>query len=586
MPAEIVKQHYIALAKLLKIYRSAPLDRDLLKASHHFCKNLYEAAKSHPNLIFAQPQLYKTQLPFVVNLAFNSVVLTCLLAVRNKFDPSVTIQLMCGSLSIYALEQSSIEKHYQTDENSEKPVVKTIGHINSTFTQLLHTNQQHIWLCNYRLCSHIHITHYPRASLTSPITAITYMANKFALLCTPNKHTPAISFAHTIKYLSNQCCEKWYALLIPLLQYPSVLPIGSYIRLRDGSIHIVLSLSNEGLVTKPLPTRQSIVVPSDKAGIQLTLADQVMQNYPCQQLNSFTRLSQWWGTDLMDYFSSKSSDAQILALGSVLPMHTAPASLLVIQDQLNHIKADMAVIVKAVEKEPSYAQQLQASASISNRKKQPVQKIQHALAMLGFERTNSILLQQSLLSRLNQHYFPLQQTLLSFSHFFVLIVGELAAKTKLVSPELARTTAYFLVSRLFTLPAFRTMSHWEISTRPTFKITSLVKVKETESLKSGAFLLANAWHQNKQILAALQHYDIVMQKQGGTHTTRQLCFLLGISLSLVQENYFSGTTRCKETTSYFKAGLLELSISQEELMGMMSDIVSSSNVSCQLEQRC
>jgi hypothetical protein len=143
-------------------------------------------------------------------------------------------------------------------------------------------------------------------------------------------------------------------------------------------------------------------------------------------------------------------------------MHTASASLLVIQDQLNHIKADMAVIVKAVEKEPSYAQQLQASASISNRKKQPVQKIQHALAMLVFERTNSILLQQSLLSRLNQHY------------------------------------------------------------------------------------------------------DIVMQKQGGTHTTRQLCFLLGISLSLVQENYFSGTTRGKETTSYFKAGLLELSISQEE----------------------
>ncbi|WP_101197084.1 hypothetical protein [Paraglaciecola sp. MB-3u-78] len=119
MPAEIVKQHYIALAKSLKIYRSAPLDRELLKASHHFYKNLYAAAKAHPNLIFAQPQLYKPQLPFVVNLAFNSAVLTCLLAVRNKLDPSVTIQLMCGSLSIYALEQASIEKHYQTDKDNE-----------------------------------------------------------------------------------------------------------------------------------------------------------------------------------------------------------------------------------------------------------------------------------------------------------------------------------------------------------------------------------------------------------------------------------------------------------------------------------
>jgi hypothetical protein len=585
MPAEIVKQHYIALVKLLKIYRSAPLDTDLLKATHHFCKNLYAAAKAHPNLIFAQPQLYKPQLPFVVNLAFNSAVLTCLLAVRNKCDPSVTIQLMCGSLSIYALEQASIEKHYQTDEDNEKSEVEKIGHINSTLTQLLETNQQHIWLCNYRLCTRIHVTHYPRTSLTSPITAITYMANKLALLCTPNKRTPAISFAHAIKYLSIQCCPKWYALLIPLLQYPSVLPIGSYIRLRDGSIHIVLSLSNEGLVTKPLPTKQSVVVQSDKTGIQLTLTEQVMQNYPCQQLISFTRLSQWWGTDWMDYFSSESRHSQILAFDPVLPMQSAPASLLVIQDQMKHINVDMAVIVKAIEKEPAYSQQLQASASISNRKKQSVQSIQHALAMLGFERTNSILLQQSLLSRLNQHYFPLQQTLLNFSHFFVLIVGALAAKTKLVSPELACTPALFMVSRLFTLPKIRTMSHWKTSTGPTFKVTSLVKVKETESLKSSAFLLAHAWHQNKQILEALQHYDVVMQNQDGNPTTRQFCFLLGISLSLAQENHFSGTTRCKETTSYFKTGLLELGISQEELKAMMTDIVSNSNVSCQLDQR-
>jgi hypothetical protein len=584
MPAEIVKQHYIALTKLLKIYRSWPLDKDLLKASHHYCKNLYAAAKAHPDLIFAQPQLYKPQLPFVVNLAFNSAVLTCLLAVRNKFDPSVTIQLMCGSLSIYALEQSSIEKYYQTDADNGKSVAKNIGHTNSKFTQLLKTNQQHIWLSSYLLCSHIHATRYPRTSLTSPTTVLAYMANKLALLCIPNKRKHAISFAHAIKYLSIKCCAKWYAMLIPLLEYPCVLPIGSYIRLQDGSIHIVLSQSIEGLITKHLPTKQSVVVESNKADIRLTLAEQVIQHYPCQQLNSFTRLSQWWGADLMDYISSKSSHEQIMAFNSVQPMQAAPASLLVIQDQLSHINADMAVIVKAIEKAPSYAYQLQVSASVNNRKKQPVQSIQQALAMLGFERANSILLQQSLLSRLNQHYFPLQQALLTFSHFFALIVDKLAVKTKLVSPELASTTAYFVVSRLFTQPTIRTMNHWEVSTRPTFKVTSLVEMKEAESLKSGAFLLAKAWQQNKQILDSLQHYDIVMQKQGGPPSARQFCFLLGLSLSLAQENYFSGTTRCKETTSYFKAGLLELNISQVELIDMMTDIALSSNISCPLQQ--
>jgi hypothetical protein len=583
MPAQIVKQHYIALVKLLKTYRTAPLDRDLLKASHHFCKSLYDAAKAHPDLIFAQPQLYKPQLPFIVNLTFNSAVLTCLLAVRNKFDPSVTIQLMCGSLSICALEQSPIEKHYQTDEDNEALLTKKIGHKNIKFAQLLKTNQQHIWLCNYLLCSHMHSTDYPRGSLTNPITALAYMANQFALLCTPNKHKQPISFAHAIKLLSVKCCPKWYSLLIPLLQYPSLTTPGSYVRLQDKSIHIVLSICNKGLITKPLQTKQSVEVKSDNADIQLTSTKKVIQNYPCQQLNSFYRLSQWWGSDLTNWLLSQSDHRQIVAFDSLLPVQAAPASLLVIQDQLNHINADIAVIVKAIDKEPAYAHQLQVSASISNRKKKPVHNIKHGLAMLGFERTNSILLQHSLLSRLNQQYFPLQQALLTFAQFFVFIVGELAVKTKVVSPELGSTTAYFLISRLFTLPSIRNQTHWQTSTIPSFKVASLLKVKETENLKNDAFLLANAWHQNKQVLEVLQHYDIIMQKQDNNRSSRQFCYLLGLSLTLAYEHYFSGTTRCSETTSYFKVGLGELNISQVELMDMMTDIVSSKNIFCQLE---
>jgi hypothetical protein len=582
MPEKIVKQHYIALVKLLSMYRTETFDKNLLRASHHFCKSLYESANAHPDLIFAQPHLYKPQLPFVVNLAFNSAVLTCLLAVRNKFDPSVTIELMCGSLTIYALEQSLIETREQSDENNEKPVTNKMGKKSDKFSQLLKTNQQHIWLSSYELCSHIHLNHYPRSHLTTPITAVAYMANKITLLCTPNKHKQPISFARAIKHLSLKCCQKWYALLIPVLQYPSVMPPGSYIRLQDGSIHLVLALSNEGLITKPLPTKQSAGLQTDKAEIQLTPAEEVIQNYPCQQLNSFTRLNLWWGIDLIDWLF-KSEKKHILAFDSILPIQAAPASLLVIQDQLNHTNADAAVIVKAIEKEPTYAQQLQVSASISNRKKQPVQNIQHGLAMLGFERTNSILLQHSLLNRLNQHYFPLQKALLNFSQFFVFVVSELSAKTKVVSPELASSTAYFILSRLFTLPTIRTLNYWETPVLPTFKVASIIKVKETESLKNSAVLLANAWQQNAQILDVLKHYDLVIQKQENKRSTRQFCFLLGLSLTLAQEHYFSRTKRCKETSSYLKTGLIELSISQSEVMEIMAKLVLSKNIFCHIE---
>jgi len=582
MPAEIVKQHYIALAKLLKLYRTAPLDKNLLKTTHQFCKGLYAVAKAHPDLIFAQPQLYKPQLPFNLNLTFNSVVLTCLLAVRNKFDASVTIQLMCGSLSIYALEQSAIENFYQPDENNQRSLNKKLGLKNAKFSQLLKANQQQIWLSNYLLCAHIHSTNYPRTSLISPITALSYMANKLALLCTPNKQKQPSSFAQAIKHLSFNCCSKWYALLNPLLEYPSVSPLGSYVQLRDGSIQIVLSLTIKGLVTKPLPTKQAVVVQSAKAGIQLTTSEQVIKNYPCQQLTSFTRLSQWWGTELVEWMSGIGENESKVAFNSILPIQTAPASLLVIQDQLSHTNADMAVIVKAIEREPVHIHQLQVSASINNRKKQPVQSIQHALAMLGFERTNSILLQHALLSRLNQEYFPLQQALLTFSQFFALIVGELATKTKLISPELTRTTAYFVVSRLFTLPSIRNLNHWEISTHPTFELASLIKIKGSENLKNDGFLLGNAWQQSKPMLQVLQHYDLVMHKPQNKRATQQYCYLFGLGLTLAKEYYFSGTTRCTETECYFNAGLIELGMSQTEVMNMMTNLTSSTNIFCQL----
>jgi hypothetical protein len=298
---------------------------------------------------------------------------------------------------------------------------------------------------------------------------------------------------------------------------------------------------------------------------------------------SLTRISQWWDKNFTGWLAKNSEHQQIAAFDSTLPIQTAPASLLVIQDQLNHSKADIAVIVKAIEKDPTYVQQLQISASINNRKKQPVQNIQQGLAMLGYERVNSILLQHSLLSLLNQQYFPLQKKLLTFNQFFVSVAGQLAKRTKLVSPELVYSAANFLVSRLFTLTAIRTLVHWPQPKFTTFKVMDLIEIKENEYLKNGTVLLAKAWHQNNQILDALKHYDLILQNEEVARSTRQFCYLIGLSLAFAQEYYFSGTTHCKETAAYIKTGLIELGISQKELIGMMADITESTNVFCELD---
>ncbi|MEP3925711.1 MAG: HDOD domain-containing protein, partial [Gilvibacter sp.] len=277
----------------------------------------------------------------------------------------------------------------------------------------------------------------------------------------PKPHEKLLSFPNAIKHLSFICCQKWYTLIVPLLAYPCLIPVGSYVRLQDGSLHIVLSISIDGIVTKPLANKSTKELDSAKAGIQFTAIQQIAKVYPCQQLKRFNQLNLWWGTELEQWLFHNKDNTQKAAFDLIRPFQHAPASLLVIQDQLNHVDSDITLIIKAIEKDPTYAQQLQAAASLINRQKQTVQNTQHGLAMLGFERTNSLLLEFSLLSRLNQQYFPLQPALLTFSEIFINIVSKLASNTKITTPELARTAAYFLISRLFTLPNFRTLNHWE-----------------------------------------------------------------------------------------------------------------------------
>jgi hypothetical protein len=113
-------------------------------------------------------------------------------------------------------------------------------------------------------------------------------------------------------------------------------------------------------------------------------------------------------------------------------------------------------------------------------------------------------------------------------------------------------------------------------------VASLVKLKATENIKNDALALANAWQQNKQILDTLQHYDLVMQKQENKGNLRQLSFLFGLSLTLAKEYYFTKTTRCNETTSYVNEGLIELGMSQAELTDMMTHIVTTKNIFCEL----
>lgn len=578
MPEEIIKQHYIALAKLLKVYRTSPPNRQVLQATLQFCRELYDTSQNHPDLVFAQPQLYKTQLPYVVNLTFNTCVMSCLVAIRNKCDPAVCVQLMCGAISLLAFEQAEIEADYQNGPTKAGVQPKKLGKKNATFKKLLEAAQQPIWLACYLINPQINASSHAKIAHLKHVAKLCYVSSQLALLCTYNKQKTHLSFAQAVRKLSVQLPSNDYAILTPLLHYPSLLPPGNFVRLIDGAIKIVLINNIKGLVTKSLPTKNAKEANNPDTSIKVIPNEQVAQTYPSQPINQFSQLTKWWGEDLNTWLASHKTQVIQSPFETILPMQSAPAPLLVIQDQLSQIEADITVIVKAIEKEPDYARQLQVSASLSNRQKQPVDSIRHSLAMLGYERSSHLLLQYSLVSRLNQHYFPLQQTFLAFSQLFVFVTAELAAKTKLLTPEVASTTAYFLVSRLFTLPSLKTCLRWEVSHQEAYKVESLAKAKGANTLKQGGILLAQAWQQNKLILQALQHYDAPELNLNNKQSIAQFCYLLGLSLTKAKENYFTNRLTCSQTNGYVETALMELGIDKQALADVDQKVASNAHI--------
>lgn len=590
MSSGIIKQHYISLVKLLKTYQNQDVSQTHLKGTQQFCKELLVMAKTNPNLTFAQPQLYKSQLPYITNIAFNTCVNTCLFAARNKIDESVSIQLMSASLSLIASNQTAINEHYLNTDNK----IKAAGlfKINESLTLQLKTYNQHIWADVYSIHSNAHKVSLDALNKFSLLQSLAYLSIRLALLCTPNKQFKALKFAQAFKQLCITCPSHWYQNLSPLLRYPSLSPPGTIIRHADGSIQIVLAINEQGLVVKPMMTKTNqgsenkSHEPQDtqtQALFKVISVKRLTQCYASQTIKDLNKLKYWWNDEFETYCAetlAKTTKSQktvqiIDPFEKKLALQSAPSSLLVIQDQLNNINTDIAVVTKALEKEPSYIQQLQQSASTRNRQKQPVETIQHGLAMLGYERTSYLLLEHSLLQRLNQEYFPLQKQLLIFSGLYASVASEIANKNKSLSAETLSSTAYFVLSRLFTLPQLKTQLKWQTGTNKHFEIASLLQIKGKETLKDGAVLLAKAWQQNSQILDVLNNYespDFLKNKK----VERQLGYVLGLSLIIAKDIYFQPQEKCNDTQNYIKSALAELGLQAQDLAILGQHAISNS----------
>ncbi|MGJ8682625.1 hypothetical protein [Paraglaciecola sp.] len=576
MTSEILKQHCISLVKLLSLYNTQKINKKHLQVTHQFCQSLLTSAKTHPDMVFAQPQLYKSQLPYTVNLALNTCINVCLIGIRNKVDESVCLQIMNASLSLIACNQASIND-YQLPENTKS--IKLFKD-NSLLETQLDTHNQHIWHSAYLTYKALNERKVACLNQLNKLQRLVYLGYKLAILCTPNKHSKAVKFAHAFKQLCLTSPPSWYETLEPLLQYPSLVPPGTIIKHVDNSMLIIVSINEQGLVVKPMkrPTQnRSIEGEDEDINVGLIPLTQVSQFYLPQSINKMSQFNYWWNEDNESYLTTNPAAKRVLAFEQKLAFQSPPPSLLVIQDQLTNINTDISVITKAIEKEPAYVQQLKQSATIGNRQKQPVETIQHGLAMLGYERTSCLLLEHSLLSRLNQEYFPLQKQFIVFSSIYSTIAAEIANTNKSMTYEIVSSTAYFVLSRLFSLPQLRTKMNWEVDNKRHFEVSNLIKVNGNNTLKSGAIILAQAWQQPANILQALKSYD-ALDTLHNSNKKHQLSYILGLSLIIAKQVYFQTPTSCPDTLRYKNNALDTLHLSDTQITEITEQALSKTMI--------
>ncbi len=561
---------YAQLSDLLGSYRKERFSSNHLKTSFEFSQALLDFVRNDPDPVSGQLLFYKRQLPYITNLTFNACLLTALLCYRNKINETCSQQLICSVISIYAFQQADIEKHARN--SGPEPNLMPQPELQRALKKV----QLDVWSCGYQIGKSLSLASLRLKNIGKTflkLQKIVLAAHLIAIQITPRKNIKSLNLAKAIKKVVQRHSYLLTDTVTPMLHYPGLIPAGSTVRLDNQSIALVLSSEPGHLVIKER-THESY------GHVHSVSEERITQVGAAQPANQDSPIHAQWDKEWREY--CEISHKSLHAHDPSFRLDRPPPVLLEVQKQLSNDQVDIDKIANIIAKEPSLVEHLRSTATSSNRQNLPIQEVKHGLLIHGYQRATSLLIQQALILRLNQNYFPLQEQFIQFTRLRMYLASILLGNNSLMA-ERAATLACFACAGLFTCQQFKGRRNWQIKRSKSYDISSLSLHSEQSSLNKHALVLASAWQQPAAELKALdqQHIDPSISK--GNSTVRALAACMGLSLILSRQIYFAESELCQESQEYLKQACNLLNINGNELTTLQSGAVEYCHLYCPLD---
>ena len=556
MHSERIKGLYQQLISLLKDYRTSSLSQQQIQATLQFSNELILALKEYPDPLLSELSTFRPQLPFVTNLVFRTSLLAALIGARNKINDSCSQQIICSAITLYCFNQVSIEKWISKQQKPEKTYIAP-----ANLTTALDKAQLNVWSSAFAHFSslgwRLMASGYKQPNARKPL-AVLYLAHSAAMMLVPKGDKKPLSFPLALKFLYQMVSSKQGELLHPLTIYPGPIPPGCVVSDRENQLYIVLSLLKDGLMIRPANPSGN-----DFHELRKISLSAVNRFHPTAPRKSFSLADSYWDVNWESMADGKKT--YLSPFVDTYKLDKPPGVLIDVQTHLQKADIDFNQLADLIAGEPSLAQHLKESASHSSRSKLPIQNIKHSLMMHGYERANSLLIQQALLLRLNQNYFPLQDSFIQFTRLRCHLAASIIGINDKSLVEEANCLACFACSGLFTVATLKGVQDWQTESKKPFDIRYLIATHQQQSLHDNAIKLAEAWHQKPHMIMALRNHLLLPEHMAKHKVAIKLAITLGLSLLLARKIYFAEQSQCPEAITYQQQGLKKLGLNKHHL---------------------